>query len=179
MVCVARQLKLSGLHTSSGKTAHPILSLSPTLPSRLLLSSSGAQGSQGCSYRRRPAQKDGSNQQFHPRYSKQSRLASVCQRGTKALLSVAVSTGLFIEQEADALLVRRPPQLARGNPRRRTPGCSPGTLREDKTPQVGATLPVPHSSGVWNLWWIRSPPPTSQGKGGGVALLDAARGVLA
>lgn len=96
---------------------------------------------------------------------------------SKALLAMAVATGLFDEQEADALLGGVLRSWFSG-----TLGDGHQVLawysQDSQDPRGWCYFaPDPHADGVWNLWWI-GVHPDYHGKGVGVALLTAVEDCL-
>ncbi len=88
------------------------------------------------------------------------------------LLSIAVATGLFSADDAEALLGGALDQLFAGTlPDGHTVLC----CRVDNGPPIGWTYVAPdqHAQGVWNVWWI-GVAPSAHGAGAGRALLEAA-----
>lgn len=88
---------------------------------------------------------------------------------TAALLGIAVSTGLFSEEEADGLLGA----VLRNFNHGKLPGGHQVSLAASEGGAVEGWVyfaPDPHISGVWNLWWI-GVAPVYQGSGAGAELL--------
>ena len=90
-----------------------------------------------------------------------------------ALLSVAVSTGLFSEADAEALLGGVLDQLATG-------GLGDGHSALASRLSIGGAVagwtyfaPDQYAEGVWNVWWL-GVIPEAHGSGVGRALLQAA-----
>jgi ribosomal protein S18 acetylase RimI-like enzyme len=106
------------------------------------------------------------------------RIEPVAIQNRGALLSIAVSTGLFTSEEADFLLGGVLDRLSSGE-------LPDGHQAFACRPEPGASLigwtyfaPDQHASGVWNLWWI-GVHPGSHGTGVGLQLLHHAEKIVA
>lgn len=94
------------------------------------------------------------------------------------LVRIAVSTGLFTPEEAEALLGDVLDGLAAATlPPGHTAVCC---RRHPGEPAVGWSYfaPDPHASGIWNLWWI-GVSPEHHGTGAGRLLLRGVEGEVA
>ena len=113
---------------------------------------------------------------FHLRPTMQ--IEHVDTRDRVALLSIAVSTGLFSSEEAELLLGGVLDGLGSGAlpDGHQAVACR---LQPD-APLIGWTYFAPdqHASNVWNLWWI-GVDPGSHGTGAGLKLLQHAEKIVA
>lgn len=101
------------------------------------------------------------------------RVTPVAPDDRSRLLAVAVATGLFSVDDAEALLGGVLDALAGGS-------LAPGSaaFRASVGPSTAATgwtyvAPDAHADGVWNVWWL-GVAPEAQGSGAGSALLRRA-----
>ncbi|MFN0182061.1 MAG: GNAT family N-acetyltransferase [Gemmatimonadales bacterium] len=98
-------------------------------------------------------------------------IGPIHQRERQALLSLAVSTGLFTPEDAEGLLGGVLDSLAAGE---LPVGPAGVACRESPDgPAVGWSYfaPDPYADKVWNVWWI-GVSPSHHGKGVGQAVLS-------
>lgn len=98
-------------------------------------------------------------------------IGPVQEHERQALLSLAVSTGLFAPEDAEGLLGRVLDSLAA---RELPEGHAAVTCRESHDGQaIGWSYyaPDPYAENVWNVWWI-GVSPSHHGAGAGQAILS-------